>query len=104
MEKRLWQAEFVYIRRGNVLGPFQSPYYGLFKVIDCQEKVFDIQVGGRIENVSVDRIKPHMGAVPLSPASRCVGDHLGQAAGPVCRRRRPSWGEGGGGWDHVAAE
>jgi hypothetical protein len=82
LEKRLRQAEFVYIRKGNVLGPFQAPYSGPFKVIDRREKVFDIQIGGKVDSISVDRLKPHMGAAPVSPAS------------PPARGRPP--GTGGG--------
>ncbi len=48
-------------------------YEGPFAVVQSGEKVFQVRVGPRVEVVSVDRLKPHMGADvprPASPPSR----------------------------------
>jgi hypothetical protein len=66
--RQLQAAEFVYVRRGNTGGPLALPYSGPFRVLHHQEKVFDIQMGPRVEAVSVDRLKPHRGEAPSSPA------------------------------------
>jgi hypothetical protein len=66
--QQLWKADYVYVRRGNVGGPFQPPYSGPYVVLGRYEKVFEIQVGPRVERVSVDRLKVHKGAAPVTPA------------------------------------
>jgi hypothetical protein len=48
--QQLQQAEYVYVRRGGVVPPLS------------------LEVGGRTEVVSVDRLKPHLGKAPISPA------------------------------------
>jgi hypothetical protein len=65
----LMAAKFVYIRRGGVVPPLEPLYLGPYQVLDNGPKVFNIAVGGREERVSVDRLKPHLGAAPLSAAS-----------------------------------
>jgi hypothetical protein len=47
-----------------------------------REKVFEVQLGDRIESISVDRLKPHCGEAPVVPAA------------PQTRGRPP--GAGGG--------
>jgi cleavage and polyadenylation specificity factor subunit 1 len=66
-------ADFVYIRKGQMTGTFSPPYSGPYKVVDKREKVFDVQVGDRVETVSVDRLKAHRGGgevIPASPPAR----------------------------------
>jgi hypothetical protein len=78
--KEVLSADYVYVRRGPLGGPFSTPYTGPFKVIDKREKVFDIQMGPRVESVSIDRLKPHRG-----------DGHVEQATPPV-RGRPPGTG------------
>jgi transposase InsO family protein len=59
----------VYIRRGGILPPFAPLYARPYAVLERGEKVFRLQVGDREEAVSVDRLKPHMGAEPVQPAA-----------------------------------
>jgi hypothetical protein len=71
--KQLREADFVYIRRGPSGGPFSPPYSGPYKVLVKKDKVFDVQVGTRVESVSVDRLKAHRGGsnvVPATPPTR----------------------------------
>jgi Integrase core domain len=66
--RQLQAAKFVYVRRGNAGGLLAPSYSGPFRVLHRREKVFDIQMGPRVETVSVDRLKPHRGEAPSSPA------------------------------------
>ncbi len=66
-------AEWVYIRRGPIGGPFQQGYTGPFHVLDRLDTVFKLQVGGKVETVSADRLKPHMGSEPLPGVPRRRG-------------------------------
>jgi len=54
----LQNSQFVFVRRDSHRIPLQRPYEGPFKVIEHGDKVFKLDVGGRTEVVSVDRLKP----------------------------------------------
>ena len=54
----LQQAKFVFIRRDAHRGPLQRPYEGPFKVIQTGSKTFLVDIGGKSETISVDRLKP----------------------------------------------
>ena len=60
----LQAATHVYVRRGAIGGPFKQSYDGPFLVISRTDKVFKIQMGQKVETVSADRLKPHLGASP----------------------------------------
>ncbi len=64
----LARAEHVYVRVGGQQKPLASPYAGPYLVVSKGAKTFTIQVGQRQEIVSVDRLKPHTGLGPVSPA------------------------------------
>jgi Integrase core domain/Integrase zinc binding domain len=85
LPKQLMEADFVYIRKGPAGGPFLPPYSGPYKVLVKKDKVFEIQVGTRVESVSVDRLKAHRGGSNVVPATP------GRAAVPVRRLRRHHW-------------
>ena len=57
-------ADLVYVRRGGSLPPLSPPYQGPYKVLERGPKFFKLQLGPRQERVSVDRLKPHLGAAP----------------------------------------
>jgi hypothetical protein len=65
----LLAADFVYVRRGGVLPPLTPVYAGPYSVVKRGDKFFSIKIGGRTEVVSVDRLKPHVGAAPVTPAA-----------------------------------
>ena len=50
----LYRSQFVFVRRDSHRAPFQRP----FKVVEPGDKAFKIDVGGRTETISVDRLKP----------------------------------------------
>ena len=51
-------APYVFIRRDGHKTPLQTPYTGPYKVINRTDKAFTIDMGGREETVSIDRLKP----------------------------------------------
>jgi hypothetical protein len=67
--QHLQQAEFVYVRKGGVVPPLSPLYQGPYRVLDRREKFFKLEVGGRPEVVSIDRLKPHLGTAPVTAAS-----------------------------------
>ncbi len=64
----LAKAEHVYVRVGGQQMPLVAPYAGPYLVVSKGVKTFTIQVGQRQEIVSVDRLKPHTGSGPITPA------------------------------------
>jgi hypothetical protein len=74
LPSNLLQAEMVYIRRGGgTIKPLSPLYDGPYRVLDRREKYFRVDIGGRAEAVSADRLKPHLGpsgATPAVPAKR----------------------------------
>jgi hypothetical protein len=69
LPKNLHRADFVYVRRGGVLPTLAAKYEGPYKEVERNDKFFVLQVGGKRDSVSVDRLKPY-------------------TAGGVSRRRR----------------
>ena len=53
----LKKAQFVFIRRDAHRTPLQRPYEGPFRVIESGSKTFKIDIGGKTETISVDRLK-----------------------------------------------
>ena len=66
---QLVKAQFVYIRRGGAAPPLSPAYSGPFRVLSKAPKSFVIDVGVRKDEISVDRLKPHMGQAPVQPAA-----------------------------------
>ena len=56
--QNLQQAKFVFICCDAHRKPLQRPYEGPFKVIQPGLKTFQVDVRGRSETISVDRLKP----------------------------------------------
>jgi len=65
----LWKASMVYVRRGGCAPPLTALYAGPYTVLRRDKKFFELQIGGRSEVVSIDRIKPHLGPSPVQAAS-----------------------------------
>ena len=66
--KELENAMHVYVRRGAAAPPLTLPYEGPYVVRRRRPKTFDLFIGGRLETVSVDRLKLHKGKAAVMPA------------------------------------
>ena len=66
----LFEQTHVFVRHDAVRSPLQPPYDGPFRVISRTKKHFAIDIRGRQEIVSIDRLKPaHLDAPPVKPAT-----------------------------------
>ena len=54
----LSSSSYVFIRHDAVRKPLQSPYDGPYKVIRRNDKFFTVDINGRQDTISLDRIKP----------------------------------------------
>jgi hypothetical protein len=66
--RRLHYTDFVYVKRGAVASSLSPLYSGPYRVISRGEKTFHVDIGGRDEVISADRLKPHLGQAPVQPA------------------------------------
>jgi hypothetical protein len=64
----LERAEYVYVCRGGQGGPTQQLYDGPFRVAERRHKTFLVQIGDKMESISMDRLKPHLGKEPVTVA------------------------------------
>ena len=58
MPREIFNSPYVFIRRDSHKPPLTPPYEGPYKVLQRGTKSFQIDVGGREEAISVDRLKP----------------------------------------------
>ena len=54
----LIQADFVFVHEDASVSALSLLYRGPYKVLECQSKFFRLQVGEKVDVVSVDRLKP----------------------------------------------
>jgi transposase InsO family protein len=64
----LQQAAYVYVRRGYCGKPLAPVYSGPYEVVERSPKYFTLRVGGAVQSLSVERLKPHTGRLPVTPA------------------------------------
>ena len=64
----LKKARFVYVQRGGNVPTLVPVYSGPYRVQHAGPKVFVLEVGPNLEKVTVDRLKPHTGPLPVVPA------------------------------------
>ena len=68
MPSSLLQADFVFIRE-DASSPSLSPLYrGPYKVLERRDKFFRLQIGDKVDVVSVDRLKPVISDSTIIPA------------------------------------
>ena len=68
ISKQLQEALYVYVRRGGTIPPLAPVYSGPYRVLHAGPKVFILEVGATHESVSVHRLTPHTGPLPVIPA------------------------------------
>ena len=57
-------ADWVYVAKGGgALRPMGDKYSGPYKVLERGNKAWKLQVGERVDMVSRDHLKPHLGSV-----------------------------------------
>jgi len=54
----LGQSGWVYVRQDGHRTPLQRPYSGPYQVVKRHEKFFTLNLNGREDTVSIDRLKP----------------------------------------------
>jgi cleavage and polyadenylation specificity factor subunit 1 len=60
-------CEYVFVRRDSVLKPLQPRYQGPHKVLERAAKYFVLDLNGRRDTVSIDRLKPAFIEIPDKP-------------------------------------
>jgi hypothetical protein len=56
------------VRKGGVNKPLSPVYEGPYREVHKFPKYFDLDIGGRVEAVSADRLKPYLGCSEITPA------------------------------------
>ncbi|CAK1591628.1 unnamed protein product [Parnassius mnemosyne] len=56
--KDLRTSTHVFVRQGPARRPLEAPYSGPFKVVRRDSKTFDVEIQGRTQRISIDRLKP----------------------------------------------
>ena len=67
-EVGIQEASHVYVREGAVIGPLDATYRGPYRVLVRELKKLLLETGATQTWVSVDRLKPHTGAVAPTAA------------------------------------
>jgi hypothetical protein len=62
LPSQLAAAAYVYIRGGGVQPALADKYEGPYAVVERGPKYFRVAIGGSVDTVSVDRLKPHTGS------------------------------------------
>lgn len=60
---------FVFVRVDSHKSPLQRPYRGPYRILATKEKFFTLDIDGKADNVSLDRLKPAFG-FPAIPATK----------------------------------
>ena len=69
--RALLNSEFVFVREDPSSLPLSQQYRGKYKVLERKDKYFKLQIGSKLDNISVDRRKPVFSdenvSLPLPP-------------------------------------
>lgn len=100
LEKDLSSCSHVWIRVDSVRKPLQLPYRGPYKVLERHDKHFVLDINGKTDSVSIDRLKvayleedfqnqPFTPSMPKEPLPQPTSSDDGEPnSGPVVRRTR----------------
>ena len=64
---------WVFVRKDGYRRPLTRPYSGPFRIVEKREKYFILDVNGRNDPVSIDRLKVAYGQVPQTPTPTRAG-------------------------------
>jgi len=64
----LLQADFLFVCEDTFVPALSPLYRGPYKVLKCQDKFFCLQMGDKVDVVSVDRLKPVISDSMIIPA------------------------------------
>ena len=88
-------ADWVYVVKGGASKPMTDKYSGPYRVLERGNKAWKLQVGERVEVVSRDRLKPHLGSV--APEGAVAPTHGRPRTASVAPVASPSLAEKPGG-------
>ena len=57
-DSKVSTCSHVFVRNDGVKICLQGPYNGPFRVLQCSDKHFQLNMNGTIDSVSIDRLKP----------------------------------------------
>jgi hypothetical protein len=90
-------ATHVYMLRGGIIPPPAPRHQAPFLVLNRERKCFCLVVGHRLETVSIDRLKPHVGEGPVEaaqpPRRGWPPEPTTAAVVPSSTDALPSWAE-----------
>ena len=69
LPKAQLQADFVFVREDAPVSALSPLYRGPYKVLERWSKFFRLQVGEKVDVVSVDRLKPVISDATVTPAN-----------------------------------
>ena len=72
-------ADWVYVAKGGGQRPMADKYSGPYKVLEQANKAWKVQVGEKVEIISRDHLKPHLGRILWQPGR----PHLGGRGRPL---------------------
>jgi len=89
----LSRASHVYVRHDARRKPLQAPYDGPFRVLERHAKHFLLELNGRRDVVSIDRLKPAHGVVDVPAAAPTTPPAAPLAAPPSPNSTRRTYAE-----------
>ena len=76
ISRALTSCTHVFVRWDAVKKPLQHPYDGPFKVRQRKDKYFVVNIKGKAETISMDRLKPaHLDSIPSTAADHATPTH-----------------------------
>jgi hypothetical protein len=91
----LHAATHVYVRAPPASPALSPAYRGPYQVLWRGPKFFRLAIGGREDNVSIDRFKPHLGGNPIAAALPARGRPPAKLVAPASSTVEPEPGGGG---------
>jgi hypothetical protein len=95
MKPHLMGAEYVYVRAGGQQRLLAAPFACPSLMMEMGAQVFKVQIGQKVEALSVDCLKLHSRSSPMWPASAAThGQPKKQASCPACNLKLQTGGGG----------